>query len=424
VQTGTAAPALDHAWDEYRVLLQCVRHALQLDPEPRAVPSAGFAWPRLIALADRHDVIPLLNAALGDSVSVPAQVRPLLRSHCRTVIAHNLSLASELAELVELFERSGVHAIPFKGPAWTKALYGNLAYRQIRDLDIFVDRSEVARACGLLSERGYVLSKRLEAMPIAQCKDIELRHPGRGFYLELHWSACEPWHDRRVSRLMLWNPASSTILLNRRMPLPSAENVFFLLAIHGARHRWESLKWLCDIAAALHAFPDLDWGMVLSQAGKISRRRIVLLPLALVNQLFQVHLPPSVATAIERDTAVARLAAYIQWRHYASGAHDPGRGTAIGRLIYCEGMRFRMRESLVERFCLLAGFLFREIKPNANDRQRVGQRWLPEPLYWLLRPCRLVRIYGPAAILKFARQLFGPTEAGPSAPRHGLNSVE
>ena len=56
------------------------------------------------------------------------------------MIAHNLSLASELAELLELFERSGVNAMPFKGPAWTKALYGNLANRQIRDLDIFVDR--------------------------------------------------------------------------------------------------------------------------------------------------------------------------------------------------------------------------------------------------------------------------------------------
>jgi hypothetical protein len=399
VETGTHAPALDDARDEYRALLRCIRHALQLDQAPGAVPPAGFAWPRLIALADRHDVIPLLNAALRDSVSVPAQVRPLLGSHCRTVIAHNLSLASELAEVVELFEQSGINAIPFKGPAWTKALYGNLAYRHIRDLDIFVDRSEVAQACGLLAQRGYVPTKKSTVMPIAHCKDIELRHPGRGFHLELHWSVCEPWHDRRVSGLMLWNAASSTILLNRRMPLPSAENIFFLLAIHGARHRWESLKWLCDIAAALHAFPDLDWGIVLSQASAISRRRMVLLPLALVNQLFQVQLPPSVAKAIEQDAAVASLAAYIQRRHYARRAGDPGRGAAIRRLIYCEGMRIRMRESLFERLCLLAGFLVREIKPNANDRE--------QPLGWLLRPYRLFRIYGPVTILKFARELMG-----------------
>ncbi len=84
------------------------------------IPSAGFAWARLIALAHRHEVMPLLNAALAGSVSVPASVRRQLESHCRTVIAHNLSLASELAELLELFERSGVSAVPFKGPRGPK----------------------------------------------------------------------------------------------------------------------------------------------------------------------------------------------------------------------------------------------------------------------------------------------------------------
>ncbi len=377
MQADSAAPASENARDEYRVLLQCIRRPLQLNLEPPDFPAAGFAWPRLVELADRHDVIPLLNVALRDSVSVPAQVRQRLESHCRTVIAHNLSLASELAELLEFFERSGVNAMPYKGPAWTKALYGNLANRQIRDLDILVDQSEIARACALLAERGYVVAK-------TQCKDIELENPGTGLHLELHWSACEPWHDKKVSRLKLWNAASTITLLNRQMPLPSAENVFFLLAIHGARHRWESLKWLCDIAAALHAFPDLDWDAVLSQASKMARRRMVLLPLALVNQLFQVQLPPSVATAIQQDAAVTRLAASIQRRHYTSEV------TAVRRLIYCESMRIHMRESLFERFCLLAAFLFRQIKPHA-----------------ILRPYRLLRVYGPATILKFARELIG-----------------
>jgi hypothetical protein len=377
VQTDAAGPALDGARDEYGVLLQCLRRALPFNGDPVAFPSAGIAWPRLIALAERHDVIPLLNAALRDSVSVPAQVRWRLESQCRTMIAHNLSLAAELAELLELFDRSGVHAVPFKGPAWTKVLYGDLAHRQIRDLDVLVDSPEIARACALLAGRGYVVAK-------TQSKDIELQNPGTGLHLELHWSACEPWHDRRLSRLKLWNAASTITLLNRQMSLPSAENVFFLLAIHGARHRWESLKWLCDIAAALHAFPDLDWDAVLSAAAKMARRRMVLLPLALVNQLFHVQLPYSVAKAIQQDAAVIRLAAYIQRRHYADQA------TAVRRLIYCESMRIRMRESLLERFCLRAAFVFRQIKPNA-----------------ILRPYRLLRIYGPATILKFARELMG-----------------
>ncbi len=381
---------------------------MQPSREPLGFPSEGFSWPRLIALAHRHEVMPLLNAALRDSVSVPAPARRRLESHCRTAIAHNLSLASELVELLELFERSGVSAVPFKGPAWTQVLYGDLAHRQIRDLDIFVDPSEAARACNLLAARGYVRTERSQAKPIAQCKDLEFAHPRTGLHLELHWSACEPWDDQRASRLKLWNPASTTILLNRPMPLPSAENIFLLLAIHGARHRWESLKWICDIAVLLQAFPKLDWDAVLAPAGRIDRKRMALVPLALVNQLFDITLPASVRKAIEEDAAVFRLARRIQQRHRADGdGYLHPRRKAVAELIYWEGMRIRMRESRLERFCLLAAFLFRQIKPNANDRDSLPHRRLPQPLYWLIRPFRLLRIYGPAAILKFARELIG-----------------
>ena len=410
------------AHDEYEVLLRCVGRALHLNAKPRvnreplAIESAGFSWPALIGLAHRHEVIPLLNAALVDSDSVPAQVRCNLKSHCSTVLAHNLSLASELIEVLDLFGRSGINAVPFKGPGWAKLLYGNLAYRQIRDLDIFVDRSEVSRTCQLLLQRGYIHAESSQAKPIDQCKDLELAHPETGIHLELHWSACEPWHDRLVSRLKLWNPASATILLNRPIPLPAAEDIFFLLAIHGARHRWESMKWLCDIGAMLQAFPELDWGAILSRASKLGRRRMVLLPLALVSRLFDMQLPSLMANAIEQDTAVCRLADDIRQRHYVAAAADPGLQTkSVARLIYSERIRIRLRDSMLERFGLLAGFVFRQIQPNANDRAGLPEGKLPGPFYWLLRPYRLIRLYGPAAIGKFARELIGPA----GAPRAG-----
>jgi hypothetical protein len=409
------------ARDEYEVLLRCVGRALHLNVKPRvnrgplAIASAGFSWPVLIGLAHRHEVIPLLNTALVDSASVPAQVRHSLKSHCSTALAHNLSLASELIEVLDLFRRSGINAMPFKGPAWAKVLYGNLAYRQIRDLDIFVDRSEVSRTCQLLGQRGYIHTEPSQAKPIDQCKDLELAHPETGIHLELHWSACEPWHDRLVSRLKLWNPASTTLLLNRPIPLPAAEDIFLLLAIHGARHRWESLKWLCDIGAMLQAFPNLDWGAILSRASKLGRRRMVLLPLALVNRLFDIQLPSLMANAIEQDTAVSWLADYIRQRHYAAASADPGLQTkSVARLIDSERIRIRLRDSMFERFGLLAAFVFRQIKPNANDRAGLPGGKLPAPFYWLLRPYRLMRIYGPGAIGKFAHELIGQPE-GPRA---------
>jgi hypothetical protein len=147
---------------------------------------------------------------------------------------------------------------------------------------------------------------------------------------------------------------------------------------------------------------------------------MVLLPLALVNRLFDMQLPSLMANAIERDKAVSRIAGCIRQRHYvgAAGA-GPGLQTrSVARLIYSEGMRIRLRDSLFERFSLLVAFVFRQIKPNANDRAGLPEGKLPGPFFWLLRPYRLIRLYGPAAIGKFARQLIGPAE-GPRAGSAG-----
>ena len=113
------------------------------------------------------------------------------------------------------------------------------------------------------------------------------------------------------------------------------------------------------------------------------------------------------ASAIEQDAAVSRLAASIRQRHYAAAERGIRPSDKIrARLIYSESMRIRLRESLFERFCLLAAFLFRQIKPNAIDRAGLPGE-LPAPFYWLFRPYRLMRIYGPGAILKFAHELIG-----------------
>lgn len=379
----------------YTVLLACIRRALHLSREPVPIPSAESVWPELIALAERHDIVPLLNAGLRDCAEVPGGVRQQLGTCSQTALAHNLALASELAEIHDLFERSSVPVIPFKGPAWTKALYGNLADRQIRDLDILVAPSDVVRAGEILAKRGYAPAERCKATPLAQCKDIEWIHPRTGIHLELHWSACEPWYDRRLSRLKLWEPVSAIQLAGRKMPLPSAENMFLLLAIHGARHRWESLKWVCDMAALLRIFPQLDFARVLSAAGEISRRRIVLLPCALVNQLFQIELPSAVLQAIDRDPGVGALAGEIQRRHYRVNSDDPGSPRAsVARLFDQEGLRIRMRDSRIERFGLRAAFLYRWTRPRANDSAAI----------WLLRPYRLMRAYGPQTFLKLTRQ--------------------
>lgn len=412
VYTGQVGSA--DTGEDYDLLLNCLRRALRIcQPESPAISAAGINWPRLLALAHRHEVLPLLQVAFRSSPDLPASERDYLESYCRTVVAHNLALASELAGLLDDFQSARLFAVPFKGPAWTVALYGSLRLRQIADLDIFIDKRQAADVFKLLVKRGYVLAEKFKTMGVEEIrfrhKDVELIQSESGIHLELHWSACEPFFDQRLSTLMLWVPASTTTVLHRQMPLPSPEDVFFLLTLHGFRHRWESLKWMCDIAALIGAYPELDWAAVLSKATKLSRKRMVLLPLTLVHQLLQVDLPISVLDAISKDATIPALARQVQQQHYLQENSPPAqpRDVVFG-LVYNESVRVRTRESFADRLHLLGNLMFNFMKPTANDRSYFSRRRLPEPLCWVIRPFRLMTTYGPACIFRLTGQLLTP----------------
>jgi hypothetical protein len=400
---------------DYELLLKCVCKALTPNAEGSSVrlPDEAVHWARFLALAQRHEVLPLVSLGLRDAVpGVPEGVQRWLETQRKSIVARNLSLASELLELLECFRESGLRAVPFKGPALAAALYGNLSLRQIADLDIFIDRRDVLSVLKLLGERGYVLEERFRAMPeeqlYCQHKDLDLAHPVSGAHLELHWSVCEPTFDERMSSTPLWAARSTTKLLDRLVPFPAAEDLLLLLALHGARHRWECLKWVCDIAVLLRAFPEFDWNYALKKAQNLSRRRMLLLAVSLAQELLGLALPAQVLQLIGRDRKLQGLVREVYLRHgFQSAVAPPLSVEAVLEGADSDLFRLRTREGFVDRTKLLAGLLIDRLKPTAEDRRYVSLPRVMAPALWLLRPVRLCFTYGPACILRFSAQLFG-----------------
>ena len=61
------------------------------------------------------------------------------------------------------------------------------------------------------------------------------------------------------------------------------EDLLFVLSVHGAKHLWNQLKWICDIGELIARSPDLDWDEVLGDARARRARRLVLLGLWLTH---------------------------------------------------------------------------------------------------------------------------------------------
>ncbi len=82
----------------------------------------------------------------------------------------------------------------------------------------------------------------------------------------------------------------------------------FLLSVHGSRHYWNSLKWICDIAQLLRAYPELDWPLAFRLAGNFSRKRTILVALKLAQELLGASLPRSVQVSVEREFGLSSAA--------------------------------------------------------------------------------------------------------------------
>jgi hypothetical protein len=350
-------------------------------------------------LAKRHEVLPLVHAAIQRSeLKVAPNYRAWLNRECQKITAHNLLLTAELVQLVEALEHAGVNAVCFKGPALTAAIYPSLSLRQIADLDLFIPKSDIREALKVLTDRGYLPGEKCGHAGRkdfrSMAKDIECFHPKTGAHLELHWSACEPFFDRKLALMDPCAKTSVTRVLGREVRVPATEELLILLALHGLRHRWDRLKWIFDIACFLRAHADIDWDSLLAKAERLSRVRMVLLAVLLANQIANCPIPPAVARRIQKQPILETLARQIRTGH---GCFEEEASSFSRQAIEARGQvdRFRLqtRDKFLDRLALLWELFFERVKPTEEDRG------------WLSRPTRIFRVYGVGSAAGWLRQL-------------------
>src|SRR4029077_547387 len=67
-----------------------------------------------------------------------------------------------------------------------------------------------------------------------------------------------------------------------RVPALSEEDEFVLICIHGAKHFWERLMWIADVAAMLARCTRIDWDVVNKSAQAVGAGRMINVALRLV----------------------------------------------------------------------------------------------------------------------------------------------
>jgi len=287
--------------DTDRLLRILARGEVPADLADRARGLTGnVAWSRLFDQAEAHGVVPLAArslAALGWP-DVPAPVRAAFEAARRINAARNALVARALVRVLEGLDRVGVPVIPLKGVALSESLYGDAALRVSADLDVLVPRECVARAWTVLGELGYVMAdheERVDASELDLLLESNIEYAfaspeAAGCPVELHWGIAWRWPHSAPAIADLWADARPRPFLGAPAHALGPEWELLYLAVHAARHRWESLKWLVDMHEVCRR-GGLDWEKVRAKADRFGLTEVLQISLQASAALFDTPLP-------------------------------------------------------------------------------------------------------------------------------------
>jgi hypothetical protein len=343
-------------------------------------------WEYVFRFARRHSVLPLLYLQLQKFATlVPSAQLQRLKTHYQENTARNILLTDELCRLISVLESAGIEAIPYKGPALAVYAYGDLSYRRFVDLDIMVRKADVLRAKEILVARGYACDQNWtiaqESVLLRTQHNLPLRREAGRMIVELHWEVASDLFASSLQAEQLWERLETMKLSNFTVKTMSREDLLLSLCVHGSRHLWERLAWICDIAELLRAHPDLDWSTLELRAAVMGNTRMLSLGLSLAHTFYNGPLPEEVSLKLTADQALTPLINEVRTRLFSGTEHLPVTANESFRynMQVREGWRSKLR-------------YFRLIfRPTDGDVATIS---LPAGLsfaYYLVRPLRLFR---------------------------------
>jgi hypothetical protein len=344
----------------------------------------GLDWQYLLTMAHRHALVPILYHQLQkcDPGLVPNAYLQKLRTSYQDNLARNLVLMDELLSIARDLRAHGIDCLPFKGPLLGMAAYGDPALRQSADLDILVLPNDIVKARDCLVASGYQVANevnpRQERLLIHNQHNIQFVRDNHRLLVELHWRVAPRLFAFGMGADELWAHLETVKVQKVELKSWPTEELLLALCVHGARHLWERMSWICDIAGVLLRRPEVDWMQLLKHARETGCERMLLLGLCLARDFASASLPDDIEQRLKSDAVINSLVRTIAQRFFAD---DPS-------ISYVQMVRDQIR--LRKHWRSRTRYLRFALAPNEED---LGLKSVPPVLnfvYYGLRPWRLL----------------------------------
>ncbi len=210
---------------------------------------------QVIAVADKHKVLPLLYDVLEGESRLAKGERYLLERKSRETVQQSYRLLFLTRYLVKLLTEQGIDVIVLKGCS-TAEYYPVPELRKSGDVDLlFQNEEETKRAAKELEKVGFKIKNVQDANHHIGCFSAE------GIEVELHQMLTEPFDTEKVNRYLkeiqkkFFEEAKQGACMGVMLPVLSEAHHAFYLLLHMLQHFLRSgfgLKLLCDWVAVFN----------------------------------------------------------------------------------------------------------------------------------------------------------------------------
>jgi hypothetical protein len=149
-------------------------------------PLDAARWEDLAALATDHGLGPALwvHAVRADASGVPPAVARQLSAVYHSNVGRQIKLRADLHQAITTLNAAGIEPVVLKGGALhLQGVLSDVGEREMVDLDLLVEGTDVARATSALVAVGYVPSPR---PAFGRPHDLPMHNPTTRTVLELH----------------------------------------------------------------------------------------------------------------------------------------------------------------------------------------------------------------------------------------------
>ncbi|MFL5304563.1 MAG: nucleotidyltransferase family protein [Polyangia bacterium] len=314
-----------------RELLAAVVAAV-LRPE-RTAELPGGDNQRLLAVARRHRLTPLLSLAYGNRL--PAELREAVRHDRILTTARNMALTHAGQHVVQAFASAGVATIVLKGLDYETRLYGAAGARPTADIDLLVRQADRRRAFAVLDRLKF--EPRAAAAGFDEPDYHEVAWAGDGVEVDLHMGLA-PVARCGIDYDAVWAQAEPARLGNADTLVLSRPHAAVFQALHMAIDHFDvPAVYLIDLSRLLPQPDDF------ARAAQVARSWRCLRPLVTAATLTAAFaggaladaLPPAswmtrqVVTQYGGVAPLARPAQLLRKMAHFDSAVDAGRYTLV-----------------------------------------------------------------------------------------------